>query len=198
MDRLQNQIDFIAECDKLKRVERMTRLIGGGRRENSAEHSWDIALMAMVLAEHANEPFDLLRTLQMLLIHDLVEIDAGDTFLYDEVGTADKRQREEQAAERIFGMLPGDQAAQFRAIWEEFEERETPEARFAASVDRLTGMVHNARNEGGTWREHDITRDKVEHFNAHIERGSRVLADHARSIIQGAVDRGQLREKPEA
>lgn len=195
LERLEKQIEFIVEIDQLKSVLRRTRLIKEDRLENSAEHSWDIAMMAFILHEHANEPVELLRVLKMLLIHDIVEIDAGDTFLYDVKGAEDKREREEAAADRIFGMLPEDQASELRALWEEFEARDTPEAKFAASVDRLTGMLHNHRTQGGTWQQHNVPANFVRKFNAHIQNGSEALSVVARGLIDDAIKKGWLRDE---
>ena len=188
MSRLEKQMEFLRVVDALKRVERMTRLIQRSgetsRRENSAEHSWHLALMAMMLVEHANEPVDLARVLQMILVHDIVEIDAGDTFVYDAAAMVGKAEREQQAAERIFGMLPDDQKAEFLALWHEFEARETPEAKYASALDRLAGMLPNAANNGGTWNEHQVTVEQVTRRNESIATGSDVLWDHAKQWIQ--------------
>lgn len=187
MSRLEQQLEFLRVVDALKRVDRMTRLIQRSgetsRRENSAEHSWHLALMAMMLVEHANEPVDLARVLQMILVHDIVEIDAGDTFVYDAAAMIGKAEREQQAAERIFGMLPDDQKVEFLALWHEFEARETPEAKYASALDRLAGMLPNAANNGGTWNEHQVTVEQVTRRNESIATGSDVLWDHARQWI---------------
>jgi putative hydrolase of HD superfamily len=187
VSRLEQQLEFLRVVDALKRVDRMTRLIQRSgetsRRENSAEHSWHLALMAMMLVEHANEPVDLARVLQMILVHDIVEIDAGDTFVYDAAAMIGKAEREQQAAERIFGMLPDDQKAEFLALWHEFEARETPEAKYASALDRLAGMLPNAANNGGTWNEHQVTVEQVTRRNESIATGSDVLWDHARQWI---------------
>lgn len=186
--RLEQQLDFLRVVDALKRVDRMTRLIQRSgetsRRENSAEHSWHLALMAMMLVEHANEPVDLARVLQMILVHDIVEIDAGDTFVYDAAAMVGKADREQQAAERIFGMLPDDQKAEVFALWHEFEARETPEAKYASALDRLAGMLPNAANDGGTWNEHRVTVEQVTRRNESIATGSDVLWEHAKQWIQ--------------
>ncbi|HEX5324571.1 MAG TPA: HD domain-containing protein, partial [Capsulimonadaceae bacterium] len=142
-ERLSQQIAFIIETDKLKDILRRTYIMSGDRLENSAEHSWQLALMATLLAEHSNEPIDVAHVVKMVLVHDLVEIDAGDTYCYDVVAEQDKVEREERAADRIFGLLPADQGKQIRLLWEEFEARETPEARFAAAIDRLMPMLLN-------------------------------------------------------
>jgi putative hydrolase of HD superfamily len=188
--RLEQQLDFLRSVDALKRIERMTRLIQQpgevARRENSAEHSWHLALMAMMLVEHANEPVDLARVLQMILIHDIVEIDAGDTFVYDENAMTGKAEREAQAAERIFGMLPSDQKDELFSLWHEFEARETPEAKYASALDRLAGMLPNAANNGGTWNEHHVTVEQVTRRNESISIGSESIWNHAKQWIEQA------------
>lgn len=142
--RLRRQLDFILEIDKAKAVLRRSRLLDGSRRENDAEHAWHLAVMALVLAEYANEPIDLSRVVKMLLVHDIVEIDAGDTFIYDDSDPAAKAERERQAAHRIFGLLPADQQQELLALWEEFEARRTADARFAAALDRLQPQIGRA------------------------------------------------------
>lgn len=159
--RLLAQIEFLREIDKLKTILRRTSLLNGSRRENSAEHSWHIAVAAMVLAEHSNVEIDLMRVIKMLLMHDIVEIDAGDTFAFDEVGKASQADRENVAAARIFGLLPSDQQAEFMGLWEEFEARVTPEAKFAMALDRLLPVLQNFANEGGTWRNAELDRGRV-------------------------------------
>lgn len=159
--RLVRQLEFLVEVDRLKSVLRMTALGGGTRRENSAEHSWHMAVMAPLLAEHAAESVDLLRVMKMVVIHDVVEIDAGDAFAFDPAANHGKADREQAAAARIFGLLPEDQAGELRALWDEFEERFTPEARFANALDRLAGVLQNHQNAGGTWLEHQVPREAV-------------------------------------
>jgi putative hydrolase of HD superfamily len=188
--RLNSQIAFLLELDKLKSVFRRSYIQGGLRRENDAEHSWHLALAALILAEHADEPVDILRVIQMGLIHDLVEIDAGDTFLYDEEGMEDKAGREQCAADRIFGLLPGEQSGRLRALWEEFEARQSAEARFAAALDRLLPLMHNYFSEGKTWREHDVQSDQVYAMNNRIGEASGTLWDYARILIQDAEEKG--------
>ena len=191
-DRLERQIRFILEIDALKGVLRQTHLVGAGRRENSAEHSWHVAVMAVVLAEHANQPVDVGRVVRMLLLHDVVEVDAGDTYVYDPVATAGKNEREARAADRLFGMLPADQGRDLRALWEEFEEQTTPEARFAAALDRLIPVLHNCATGGRSWREHGITADRVIGRNQRMGEGSRALWSYALARIREAVARGDL------
>jgi 5'-deoxynucleotidase YfbR-like HD superfamily hydrolase len=159
--RLDQQLSFILEIDKLKTVLRQTLLTDKSRRENSAEHSWHLAVMAMLLAEYAVEPIDHIRVLKMLLIHDIVEVDAGDTFAYDTVGNTNKDERERRAADRLFGLLPVEQGCDLRALWDEFEARQTSESKYANALDRLQPLLHNWRTEGGTWRIHNVSRDKV-------------------------------------
>lgn len=184
------QLEFLLEADRLKGIERMTRLIDGSRRENTAEHSWHLALFALVLHEHADEPVDLLRVITMLVVHDLVEIDAGDTFAYDTAGYEDKEAREQAAADRIFGLLPAEQAAELRAAWEEFEARATPEARFANAVDRLQPVLLNHARGGGPWQEHGITMERVLLRNEPIGDGSTVLWGEAQRRIRELDERG--------
>jgi putative hydrolases of HD superfamily len=167
---LDQHLQFIVEIDKLKLVLRQTLLIDGSRRENSAEHSWHLALMALTLHAYAAEPVDLPRVIQMLLVHDVVEIDAGDTFTYDPQANLGKLDREQAAAQRIFGLLPTAQATEMRAAWEEFEACATPEARFANAIDRLEPLLQNYHNAGGTWRKHGVTEAQVLRRMAPIER----------------------------
>lgn len=192
-ERLGRQVQFVLEVDKLKQVYRQTYLLDQSRKENDAEHSWHIALMAIVLCEHAaDSEVDVLRVLKMLLMHDLVEIDAGDTFCYDEAGQRSKLQRERAAADRIFNMLPADQAAEYRALWEEFEAAGSAEARFAAALDRLQPLTHNCMTHGLAWREHGVTEDRVLARNRHIADGSPALWRHAENMIHNAVEQGHL------
>ena len=191
-DRLERQLRFAIEIDKLKSVLRQSYLTGEGRRENSAEHSWHIALLGLILIEHANGPVDALRVLKMLLLHDVVEIDAGDTYCYDELGAVDKVARERRAADRIFGMLPADQAAEFRGLWEEFEAAQTAEAKLAAAVDRFMPLLHNYHTRGRSWQEHGITRSQVLAHNRHMREGSEQLWNYARAMIEDAVKEGHL------
>ena len=188
MDRLARQLHFIIELDKLKSVYRRTYLIDGSRSENSAEHSWHLALMAIVLAEHANEPLDVAKVIKMVLIHDIVEIDAGDTYIYD--SQDDKAEREQRAADRIFGLLPPDQAAEFRSLWDEFEERETAEARFASALDRFIPQLHNFYTEGRSWKEHGITSERVLLRNVEISHGSVTLWQWTQMLIERAEAEG--------
>lgn len=190
--RLVQQIAFIMELDKLKSILRRSYVTHADRRENSAEHSWHIALAALTLVEHANEPVDVSHVIKLLLIHDIVEIDAGDTFVYDATGRLDQFDREMLAAERIFGLLPPEQAEAYRKLWQEFEERVTPEAKFARAVDRLLPVLHNYYTEGRGWREHNIHQNQVLAANRVIEEGSADLWRFIQDKIQAAVDQGFL------
>ena len=193
LERLTQQIQFIAEVDKLKSIIRQTYLVDRSRQENDAEHSWHLTLLAIILAEHANVPnLDLLRVLKMLIIHDLVEIDAGDTFAYDTARMADQHEREVVAANRIFGMLPEDQGRELRALWDEFEEKTTSEARFATAVDRFQPMLLNCLTQGAAWNNHGVTSDRVIARNRHIADGSALLWEYAAGMIEECVCQGHL------
>jgi putative hydrolase of HD superfamily len=197
LSRLARQIEFIAECDKLKEIFRQTLNSQSRRAENDAEHSWHLCLCVIVLAEHANAPgLDVLRVLKMLIVHDLVEIDAGDTFAYDVAAMADQHEREAVAAERIFGLLPPDQAADFRALWDEFEAKATAEAKFATAVDRFQPMLLNCRSQGAAWNRHGVTHDRVIARNRHIADGCTELWRYAEKMLQDIVDAGHLPKAP--
>lgn len=187
---LARRIEFLIEIDRLKHVLRRTYLPGSDRRENTAEHSWHLALAALVLADYANEPVDLARVVSMALVHDIVEIDAGDTFFYDSAGTLDKAEREQLAAERIFSLLPPDQAPGLRALWDEFEERQTPESRFASALDRFMPVLHNYLTEGRPWRQHSVAGEQVLAMIDKIAPGSVVIAAFARSLVADAMEQG--------
>lgn len=192
-DRLRRQLRFVVELDRLKSVLRRTPLTDGSRRENAAEHSWHLAVMALVLEEHApDEDLEVTRALKMLLLHDVVEIEAGDTYCYDREARRDQRQREERAARRLFGMLPEDQERRFRALWREFEERDSPEARFAAALDRLQPLLHNFLTEGRSWREHDVGRSRVEKRNRPVSEGAPRLWELVCEWLDIATRRGDL------
>lgn len=194
-ERLKQQLAFIIEADKLKHIFRKAKPIGSDRYENDAEHTWHLTLMAVTLAEHANAPeLDLLKTLRMLVIHDIVEIDAGDTFAYDTAGYEDKQEREEKAASRIFGLLPADQAELFLSLWREFEERSTVEARFANAIDRIHPMLLNVHNHGQSWRENGITLGQVLNKNLQVKDGSDALGAAMEEMLLEAVKRGDLQE----
>jgi len=190
---LEQQLSFLLTADKLKKVLRQSPLTDRSRRENSAEHSWHVALMAMVLAGYAPAGADPARVITMLLIHDLVEVDAGDLFVYaDEAAQARQADAERAAADRLFGLLPPAQSDMLRALWEEFEARVTPDARFARALDRLQPMLINMVTEGGSWAAHGITADQVLTKVALIEDGSAALGDYARDMIARAVGQGLL------
>ncbi|MGH2687129.1 MAG: HD domain-containing protein [Actinomycetota bacterium] len=191
-DRVRRQIGFILEADRLKGVERRCWLTDGSRRETSAEHSWHLALMAIVLAEHAAEPVDVLRVLQLVVVHDLVEIDAGDTFLYDDAGRTTKDERERQAADRLFAMLPPPQGAQVRDLWDEYTSRSTPEARFAKALDRLAPLLLNHATHGGGWSDHGITAEQVRSRNPSVAEASPVLQEVVEHLIADSVAQGFL------
>ncbi|HOL18075.1 MAG TPA: HD domain-containing protein [Bacillota bacterium] len=189
-------MEFIVEVDKLKKITRQNYLADGARKENDAEHSWHLALMALVLCEHvrAEEKPDLLRVIKMALLHDLVEIDAGDTYCYDEKAGAGKRERELAAADRLFAILPPDQAREFRELWEEFEEQRTPEARFAAALDRLQPLTLNYIAGGKSWREHGITYSQVIKRNSSIGESSPALWKFTLEMIREAVRKGYIKD----
>ncbi len=193
--RLHQQLQFIVEIDKLKHVLRQTLLIDKSRRENDAEHSWHLAIMAILLSEYADAEINLVRVLKMVLIHDLVEIDAGDTFCYDEQAIQTQTDREKAAADRIFGLLPPDQTAQLRSLWEEFEAKQSADARFATALDRLQPILHNYHTQGGTWKRAGVTIAKVRQRIAPIALGSPRLGEFAETLIQSALDQGFLADE---
>jgi putative hydrolase of HD superfamily len=196
-ERLESQVRFILEVDKLKEVFRQTLCTQSRRAENDAEHSWHLCLAVIVLAEHANEPrLDVLRVLKMLIIHDLVEIDAGDTFAYDTARMAGQHEREALAADRIFGLLPPDQAVEFRKLWDEFEDKVTPESKFAASIDSFQPMLLNCSTEGAAWKRHGVTADRVAARNSRIAMGSAPLWAKAADMIRKAVEAGHIKAAP--
>jgi putative hydrolase of HD superfamily len=193
MKQLLKQIEFIKEIDKIKYILRKTRLINSNRRENDAEHSWHLAVMAMILSEHANEPVDLLKVIKMVLIHDIVEIDTGDVFMFDTTRSHTNTEEELEAARRIFGMLPTAQAEELLALWEEFEAAESNEARFAKALDRLEPLLQNASNEGGTWYEYDVKYDKEYRVQKQISESSDLLWSYAEQLINDCVEQGILK-----
>ncbi|MFY9924142.1 MAG: HD domain-containing protein [Opitutaceae bacterium] len=197
--RLEKQVGFILEVDRLKEIFRQTLCTQSRRPENDAEHSWHLCLAVIVLAEHANSPdLDVLRVLKMLLIHDLVEIDAGDTFAYDTARMVEQHARESRAADRIFGLLPPDQTLEFRALWDEFEEKATPESRFANAIDRFQPVLLNTSTEGAAWKRHKVSADRVIARNAPIADGSAAVWEEALRRIQAAVRAGHLEPAPGA
>ena len=194
MDRLQQQMDFILEVDKLKNITRQTYLSSGERKENDTEHSWHLALMCALLAEHSNEKIDVLKTMTMVLIHDIVEIDAGDTYAYDTAGNTTKREREVRAAERIFHLLPADQALWLRGLWDEFEEGVTPEAKFAIALDKIQPVLLNDASGGKSWREHGVEVSQILKRNEHTPEGSRQLWEYAKELIDKNVENGNIKD----
>ena len=194
LKRFRQQVEFLVEIDRLKSIVRQTLLVDGSRQENSAEHSWHLAVLAMVLAEHSRVPVDLFRVIKMILVHDLVEIDAGDTYCYDEEGNRNKAEREMKAADRIFNLLPQDQARELRSLWEEFESRHTPDAVFAASLDRFQPLLNNFRAGGIMWRKHGIRKEQVYSRNSPMEEGSPILWDYAERMIKDAIAKGWIGE----
>jgi putative hydrolase of HD superfamily len=190
-ERLARQLAFLLEADRLKQVERQTAIIGGSRRENTAEHSWHLGLFALVLGEHADDDVDLARVVAMVLVHDLVEIDAGDTFAYDESGYETKAAREQAAADRLFGLLPEEQGRRLRELWEEHEAAETPDARFANALDRLQPVLLNhAAGADAPWVRHGVTYEQIVRRNAPIAAGSEALWAEAHERIAEAVANG--------
>ena len=192
-ERFKSQIEFILEVDKLKQILRRTTLLDGSRQENSAEHSWHIALIVLVLSEYVEaDNLNLLRVIKLLLTHDLVEIDAGDTYCYDESGIQDQKERETRAADRIFNILPEDQAKSFRGLWDEYEDRKTPESRFANALDRFQPLLHNYFTQGHSWRQHGIQKKQVISRMQPVEEGAPALWDYVTSLIDDAVEKGYL------
>ena len=194
-ERFSKQIEFIVEIDKLKHIERQSALCDGTRQENDSEHSWHIALMAILLSEYANSiDINLLNVVKMLLIHDLVEIDAGDTFAYDVLGNMDKEKRERKAANRIFGILPEDQSKELLSLWEEFESLSTPEARFASALDKLQPLILSFNNKGWSWKKHSVVSSQIIDSKKEMAKGSEDLWDYAKKLIQNSIDDGFLVE----
>ncbi|MFN3529341.1 MAG: HD domain-containing protein [Bacteroidia bacterium] len=191
-NRLLQQMAFLHEIDKLKYILRKTCLFHSSRHENDAEHSWHLCLMAITLAEYSPEPINLLKVLKMLLIHDLVEIDAGDTFLYDPARTTQHSAAEENAAHRIFGMLPDDQQHELYALWHEFETADNPDTRFARAIDRLQPVLQNLTNGGGTWKEHQIPLETILNKVAGIQKGSSTLWNYMVEAIETALTQGEI------
>lgn len=191
-DDLAGRLRFLVELDALKTVMRRNLLVDGSRTENTAEHSWHLAMFAWVLAPHADEPVDLPRVMRMLLVHDVVEIDAGDTYIYDTDGAATKVAREQAAADRLFGILPQALGSELRGLWEEYEARDTADARFAYAVDRMQPLLLNAVSGGRSWREHGIGADRVRAVNAPIGDASAQLWAVASAILDDAVRDGRL------
>ncbi len=192
-DRIKKQLDFMLELDKMKNLYRQTYVLHEDRKENDAEHSWHLAILAMLLSEYAAQPVDVLHVMKMVLIHDVVEIDAGDTYCYDAEGYKSKADREEKAAQRIFGLLPDDQREEFYTLWREFEDSETNDARFAAMLDRLQPIMLNYTKGGRSWQEHGIHKEQVLARNLPYLSESEQLADVIRSVIDDAAEKGWLK-----
>ena len=192
MERLQKQMKFILEVDKVKEIFRQTYLSDGSRKENDAEHSWHLALMAVLLKEYANEEVDLLKVIPMVLIHDLVEIDAGDTYAYDQAGLATQRERETKAADRIFGLLPSDQAEVFRTLWEEFEAYETADAKFAHALDNCQPLFLNDASGGKSWKEHGVHKSQIYKRNEHTAEGSVEIWEYMKTLVDKHIQLGHV------
>lgn len=193
-NQLLQQVNFIKEIDKLKYIQRKTKLFNSDRPENDAEHSWHLAMMTIVLAQHSNKPIDVLKVVKMVLIHDIVEIDAGDTFIYDTTKNHTNTEEELIAAKRIFGLLPEGQAAEFIAIWQEFEESLTDEAKFAKTMDRFEPLLQNSSNKGGTWKEFDVPFEKVYEKKKVMKEGSAHIWEYAEQVLNESVEKGILRK----
>ena len=194
-ERLKKQMEFLLEVDKAKFIGRQTYLSDGMRKENDAEHSWHLALMAALLAEYSEEKIDLAKTMLMVLVHDLVEIDAGDTYAYDEVGNLSKRERELKAADRIFNILPKDQAEMLRSLWDEFEEQQTPEAKFAHVCDNVQPLMLNHSTGGKSWRERGIKKSQVLKRNERTGEGSKTMEAYVHEILDLNVEKGNLKDE---
>lgn len=195
MTRLEQQLEFIVEIDKVKNIFRQNYLADGERKENDSEHSWHIALMAILLKEHADEDVDLLKVISMLLIHDLVEIDAGDTYAYDVVGNTTKREREVKAADRIFGILPEDQGRYFRELWDEFEEYESADAKYAHLLDNFQPLLLNDASGGKSWREHDVRKEQIYKRNEKIDKISKTVWETMQKLVDKNIALGNVKDE---
>lgn len=195
MNRLEQQIAFILELDKMKSIVRQTYLADGSRKEDDAEHSWHLTLMAFVLAEYSNEPVDVLKTMKMVMLHDVIEIDAGDTYAYDEAANTTKQKRESAAADRIFALLPEDQGTEYRALWEEFEAMETPEAKFANTLDKIQPVLLTNMAGGASWMEHGVKRTQIMARNARSHEGSQELWSYVRTLIEENIGKGIIKDE---
>ncbi|MBY7782681.1 HD domain-containing protein [Vibrio fluvialis] len=192
--RMQQQLSLVLELDRLKSVLRRTRVkCAEGRLENSAEHSWHVAMMALLMQEHANEPVDINRVIKMLLMHDMVEIDAGDTFVYDTAASAEQAQKELAAAERLFGLLSTEQGEELFCLWREFEAAQSADAKFAKALDRLIPMMLNYHNQGQSWMENGVSRQQALTVNRRIDEGSHALWEYAQQMIEHATEQGWLK-----
>lgn len=193
--RFEKQLEFILEIDKEKNILRQTHLSGHGRRENDAEHAWHMAIMIYLLKEYANKEIDVTKAMMMALIHDVVEIDAGDTYAYDSVGAATQKEREEKAANRIFGLLPDEQKAELKSLFEEFEANETMEAKFAHSMDNLQPLLLNHSNGGSDWKEHGVSKTQVLKRHSITRLGSEKLGEYSERLIEENVAKGNIKEE---
>lgn len=193
MDRLRQQLAFLMEIDKQKEIIRQTYLADGSRKETDAEHAWHLAMMCMILSEYANEKIDVPKTIMMVLTHDLVEIDAGDTYAYDQTGNQTKKERELKAADRIYGLLPEDQRKYLRALWDEFEAMETPEAKFANMLDKIQPVCLNDQSKGKSWVEHNVCKRQIMERNSKTHEGSDLLWDYIKKLIEKNVEAGFIR-----
>ena len=191
-ERLEQQFAFIREIDKEKFIGRQTYLTDGERKENDAEHAWHMAIMTVLLAEYSNEPIDVLKTMKMVLLHDAIEIDAGDTYAYDAAGNQTKKEREQKAADRIFPILPEDMVKEYRSLWEEFEESRTPEAKFAHVLDNAQPMLLNDASEGKSWREHGVKKSQIMKRNARTHEGSEAIWEYQKEIIEQNIKKGNI------
>lgn len=193
-ERLRKQIEFMIEIDKLKNIYRQTYVLNENRKENDSEHSWHLAMLVFLLSEYSKEPVDVLKVIKMVLIHDIVEIDAGDTYCYDEEGYKTKEIREMKGAERIFGLLPDDQRDELFSLWREFEENQTAESRFANVIDRVQPIILNYTNSGKAWQEHGIYRNQVVERNKYISESSEKIWEYILEIINDATEKGWLKK----
>lgn len=194
-ERFRKQLDFILEADKEKDIFRQTHLSGHGRQENDAEHAWHMAIMIYLLKEYANEEIDVAKAMMMALIHDIVEIDAGDTYAYDTAGLETQKERETQAAERIFGLLPEDQKAELKGLFEEFEAYETPESKFAHTMDNFQPLLLNHSNDGGDWKAHDVCKTQIMNRHKKTRLGSEIIGEYAEQMIKENVEKGNIRDE---
>lgn len=191
-ERLKKQMEFLIEIDRMKNIYRQTLVLHEDRAENDAEHSWHLAMLVMILAEYSNEPIDVLHVIKMVLIHDIVEIDAGDTYCYDTVGNQSKAEREERASQRLFGMLPNDQRRELYSLWREFEEKSTPESKFANVVDRIQPITLNYQKGGISWINHGIKSEQVLERNSIVAENAKDLWEYVQDIIDDAIKKGML------
>lgn len=194
MKRLEKQIAFILEIDKVKKIMRQTPLTDGNRKENDAEHSWHIALMALLLKEYAEDEVDVAKVMTMVLVHDLVEIDAGDTYAYDEAAAESKKEREQKAADRIFGILPADQGNYLRSLWDEFEAYETADAKYAHLLDNFQPMLLNDASGGISWKEHDVKKTQIYKRNIYIEETSKTIWEYMKQMVDKNIQKGNIME----